>query len=143
MDTFDYMQPASSQGDNGYLIRRPYGHTKADQDWTSWEKYHKQYDPWTKSWDIFPDPIPDTVLHYSQLLSPSSPGHPAPPPLPISPAGGDPYDFGPMDDDDIPLTFSPTPSEPHEVDFHATLTRYRLILCFIPHLQYITRHHQR
>ena len=49
-------------------------------------------------------------------LSPSSPGHPAPPPLPIYPAGGDPYDFGPMDDDDIPLTFSPTPSEPHEVE---------------------------
>ena len=95
-----------TENDDGYLVRRPYGRTKADQEWYNWEKYHKRFDPWTRTWDIFPDPIPDTVLHYSQLLSADSPNHPAPPSLPVLPECDNPYDldeYGPVEEDDIPL----------------------------------------
>ena len=94
-----------TQNDNKYLVRRPYGHIKADQEWYNWEKYHKRFDPWMRTWDILPDPIPDKVLHYSQLLSAESPNHHAPP-LHALPEFDNPYNLDechPVEEDDIPL----------------------------------------
>ena len=58
-----------------------------------------------RTWDILPDPIPDKVLHYSQLLSAESPNHHAPP-LHALPEFNNPYDLDechPIEEDDIPL----------------------------------------
>ena len=98
----------TEEGDNGYLVRRPYGCDKADQEWYFWEKYHKRFDPWTRTWDIFPDPIPNTVLYY--VLA-DSPNHPPPPSLPSFPEFETPYDFHRYDQDD---NIQPTPSEDHD-----------------------------
>ena len=83
---------------------------------TPWEKYHKRFDSLTNTWDIFPDPIPTTVLHYSQLLSADSPNHPPPPSLPALPEYRTPYDFDRYDplseDNNIPATSS----KGHDID---------------------------
>ena len=94
-----------TQNDHGYLVRRPYGHINADQEWYNWEKYHKRFDPWTRTGDIFPDLIRDKVLHYSQLLSAESPNHPAPP-LHALPKFNNPYNLDgchPIEEDNISL----------------------------------------
>ena len=70
----------------GYIVRVSYGCLRTSQEWHDWDSLHKWFDLSTRTWDLFPEPIPHTVLHYSHLLSANSPNYP-PPSLPI--ASGD------------------------------------------------------
>ena len=107
-------------------MRVPYGHLRTSQEWHDWDSLHKRFDPSTRTWDLFPEPIPHTVLHYSHLLLANSPNHP-PPSLPV--ASGDvlPHEstwdhYGSsspvvfIEDYDLPATSSIVPSPPMDIN---------------------------
>ena len=111
---------------SGYIVRVPYRHLRTSQEWHDWDSLYKRFDPSTRTWDLFPEPIPHTVLHYSHLLSANSPSHP-PPSLPI--ASGDilPHEstwdhYGSslpvvfIEDYDLPTTSSIVPSPPININ---------------------------
>ena len=41
-----------------YIVRVPYRHVKAGQEWHNWKSLHKWFDPSTRTWNLFIEPIP-------------------------------------------------------------------------------------
>ena len=110
----------------GYIVRVPYGHLRTSQEWHDWDSSHKRFDPSTRTWDLFPEPIPHIVLHYSHLLLADLPNHP-PPSLPIASGDISPHEstwdhYGSslpvvfIEDYDLPATSSIVPSPPMDIN---------------------------
>ena len=55
--------------DTQLIIQRSFSRLDVQQSWSYWSPSRKRFDPVERSWDIFGDPIPLTIPHYSQLVS--------------------------------------------------------------------------